>query len=61
MAVPTTKVSKQRQRKRRTHYKLSAPNLVECSKCHALKLSHVVCKDCGSYNGKEVVKVDDGK
>ena len=57
MAVPKSKVSKQRKRKRRTHYKLSAPNLVACKQCHALKLSHVVCKECGYYDGKEVIKV----
>lgn len=61
MAVPKSKVSKQRKNKRRTHYKLSAPNLVACKKCHALKLPHVVCKECGSYDGKEVVKVDESK
>jgi large subunit ribosomal protein L32 len=57
VAVPKNKTSKQRKRKRRTHYKLSAPNLVACSKCHSLKLSHVVCKECGYYNGKEVVQI----
>lgn len=61
MAVPKRKVSKQRKAKRRTHYKLSAPNLVACPKCHALKLPHMVCKECGSYDGKEVVKSDEGK
>lgn len=61
MAVPKSKISKQRKHKRRTHYKLSAPNLVACPKCHALKLPHMVCKDCGTYNGKEVVKMDESK
>jgi len=58
MAVPKSKISKQRKNKRRTHYKLAAPNLVECPKCHSLKLPHVVCKECGSYAGKEIVKVE---
>lgn len=55
MAVPKRKTSKQRKRKRRTHWKLSAPNLVECPQCHELKLPHRVCPDCGHYKGKEVV------
>lgn len=59
MAVPKSKISKQRKHKRRTHYKLTAPGFVACPKCHALKLPHVVCKACGSYNGKDVVAVED--
>lgn len=59
MAVPKSKVSKTRRDKRRSsHWKLSAPGLVKCPKCGELKLSHRVCKACGSYDGREVVKVD---
>lgn len=59
MAVPKKKISKQRKHKRRTHYKLVTPGFVACPKCHALKLPHVVCKACGTYNGKEVVAMED--
>ncbi|AZO95333.1 50S ribosomal protein L32 [Iocasia frigidifontis] len=55
MAVPKRRTSKSRKRKRRTHWKLNAPNLVECPQCHELKLSHRVCPECGYYKGKEVV------
>ena len=58
MAVPKRKTSKQRKHKRRTHFKLSAPGLVACPQCHALKMAHRVCKECGFYDGKEVVKVE---
>lgn len=58
MAVPKNKVSKQRRNKRRTHYKLTAPGLVSCPQCHNLKMPHRVCKECGYYNGKEVIKVE---
>lgn len=58
MAVPKRKVSKQRRNKRRTHYKLEAPVLVACPQCHSLKLPHRVCKECGYYNGKEIIKVE---
>lgn len=61
MAVPKNKVSKQRKRKRRTHYKLAAPGFVVCPKCHALKLSHLVCKACGSYDGKDIVTIEKEK
>lgn len=58
MAVPKRKTSKQRKHKRRTHFKLSAPGLVACPQCHALKMAHRVCKECGFYDGKEIVKVE---
>ncbi|MFA5340968.1 MAG: 50S ribosomal protein L32 [Clostridia bacterium] len=61
MAVPKRKVSKQRQRKRRTFYKLETPNLVRCSQCHTLKRQHRVCQECGYYDGKEVIKIEEEK
>lgn len=59
MAVPKNKVSKARRDKRRANWKLTAPNLVECPQCKALKLPHRVCPNCGQYKGKEVIKVED--
>ena len=48
MAVPKRKTSKARRDSRRANnFKLETPNLVECPKCHELKLPHVVCKKCG--------------
>ncbi len=56
MAVPKRKVSKTRRDKRKANWKLTAPNLVRCPQCHTLKEQHKVCKECGYYNGKEVVE-----
>ena len=53
---PKNKSSKARRDKR--NWKMSAPNLVKCSKCGALMMPHRVCKACGSYNKKEVIAVD---
>ena len=55
---PKNKSSKARRDKRRANWKMSAPNLVKCSKCGALMMPHRVCKSCGSYNKKEIVAVD---
>lgn len=52
MANPKRKWSKARTGKRRSQWKLSAPNLVECPHCHSLKLLHRVCKECGRYTVK---------
>ncbi len=56
MAVPKNKVSKARRDKRRANWKLEVPGMAECPQCHEMKLSHRVCKNCGYYDGKEVVK-----
>ena len=31
----------------------------KCSKCGELMMPHRVCKACGSYNKKEIIKVED--
>ena len=55
MAVPKGKVSKARRDKRRSSvWKLEAPGLVACPKCGALHLPHRMCKECGTYKGREV-------
>ncbi len=62
MAVPKRKVSQARRDKRRSsHWKLDMPAMVKCSHCGAYVLSHRVCKACGYYNGKQIVKVDDAE
>ncbi len=55
MAVPKSKVSKQRGNTRYAQWKISAPNLVECPQCHELIESHKVCPKCGYYDGRQVV------
>ncbi len=57
MAVPKRKTSKARRDKRRANWKLTVPGLVKCSKCGEFVLPHRVCKACGTYKGKEVIKV----
>lgn len=55
MAVPFRRTSKTAKRKRRTHFKLQVPGMVECPSCGEMKLAHRVCKACGTYKGKDVV------
>ncbi|MCK4329387.1 50S ribosomal protein L32 [candidate division WOR-3 bacterium] len=54
MAVPKRKISKQRGRKRRTHYKQGIPNLIRCPNCNQLIPPHTVCSYCHYYKAKEV-------
>ncbi|HHY98875.1 MAG TPA: 50S ribosomal protein L32 [Firmicutes bacterium] len=57
MANPKGRFGKSRTRKRRANWKMEAPRLAECPKCHSPKLPHRVCPECGFYNGREVIKV----
>ena len=55
MAVPKRRTSKTVKRKRRTHFKLRVPGMVEGPDCGEMKLAHRVCKACGTYKGRDVV------
>lgn len=59
MAVPKSKISKQRKHSRSANWKIDAPTLVECPQCHELKAAHQVCRNCGYYDKKQVIKVED--
>ncbi len=61
MALPKGKISKARKHSRRANWKLSLPGIVECPQCHKMKMAHRVCKNCGYYNGVQVVKKDEKK
>ena len=57
MAVPKSKISKQRRDKRRSaHWKLEVPGMVKCPQCGELKAPHKVCVSCGYYKSVQVLK-----
>ncbi len=50
MATPKGKISKARKHSRRSaHWKLAAQ----------MKLSHRVCKQCGYYDGQQVITIEE--
>ena len=59
MAVPKRKTSKARRDKRIANWKLVLPGMVKCPKCQEYKMPHRVCKACGYYDGKEVIKTEE--
>ena len=62
MAVPRARISNQRRDKRRSaNWKLALPGVSKCPKCGEPVLSHRACKACGTYNGREVIKVNEEK
>jgi large subunit ribosomal protein L32 len=58
MPNPKRRHSKTRTAKRRTHDSLPVPQFIECPNCGELCLPHRVCKACGHYNKREVIKKD---
>lgn len=60
MAVQQSRRSKSRTgRKRAVWLKTEKPNVMECPQCHAVKLPHRICLECGYYNGREVIAKND--
>jgi large subunit ribosomal protein L32 len=58
MAVPKKRTSKQRKRKRRTHYKAEAVVTQTCARCGDPKQPHRVCRSCGYYRDEQVLEVE---
>jgi len=57
--LPKRKLSRRRKYNRRAHDKISLAHLVRCDKCGSYKPSHQVCPTCGTYNGHQVVNVEE--
>lgn len=59
MALPTRKHSKSRTKKRRSHDRLTAPTLINCSQCGEKKPPHQACPHCGYYKDREVLRIEE--
>ncbi|MBI5599669.1 MAG: 50S ribosomal protein L32 [Deltaproteobacteria bacterium] len=57
MPNPKKRHSRTRRDKRRSHDALSTPATSICPKCGEAKLPHNVCLKCGSYRGREILKI----
>ena len=57
--LPKRKVSSGRRDRRRAHHALKQSNLVQCSNCGEMRLPHRVCLNCGFYQGREVIEVEE--
>lgn len=59
-ALPKRKISNVRRDRKRAHYlRLKMPTMVPCPQCGSLRLSHHVCTKCGTYNGEQVLNMDE--
>ncbi len=58
MAVPKKRTSKQRKRKRRTHYKAEPVMVSTCPKCGDPRVPHRICPSCGYYRDEQVFEIE---
>ena len=59
MALPKTRISRARGRKRRTHYKAGHVAIMACPQCSQKKMPHRACPNCGYYRGRPVISATD--
>jgi large subunit ribosomal protein L32 len=59
MPLPKRRHSGTRRDKRRANDALSQPASSFCPNCQEPKQPHRICKSCGYYDGKEVIKVSE--
>lgn len=60
-ALPKRRLSKARQGSRLAHVARKPPALDICPQCHSPKMPHHACPTCGTYNGREVIKIEEKK
>lgn len=59
MAVPKRRTSRARQGKRRSHHHITPIQVQYCGQCNEPRLPHRVCTNCGHYQGREVVAMEE--
>ncbi|MFH1029818.1 MAG: 50S ribosomal protein L32 [bacterium] len=57
MALQSQRRTKSSKKRRASHFALKKNNLTKCAKCGKPSMPHHVCSVCGTYKGKEVVKI----
>ena len=57
MSVAKKRKSSSRTKRGRSHLALTKKKLIKCQKCGKPTMPHQVCPACGSYRGKEIIKL----
>lgn len=57
MGLPAKKSTRSAKKSRASHFVLKKVTLVKCPKCKKVILPHHVCQFCGTYSGREVLKI----
>jgi len=61
MPQPKKRTNKSKGGMRRMSQKATAPSISYCSNCHEAVKNHQICSNCGYYNGKSVINLNDKK
>lgn len=59
MALPKRRTGPAKQGLRRSHHRVTSPQMARCPQCRSLRVNHRVCGVCGSYNGKQILGPSD--
>ena len=59
MAVPKRRTSRSVQGKRRSHHFITAKGVQYCPRCNEPVLPHRICPNCGHYQGREVINMEE--
>ncbi|MDD4333277.1 MAG: 50S ribosomal protein L32 [Patescibacteria group bacterium] len=57
MSVPPKRRTSSSVRRRRSHDALKKSSLGKCPKCGQAVRQHCACSFCGTYKGREVIKI----
>lgn len=57
MGLPSKRRTKTSKKERASHFALKKQQLSKCPSCGRPVLPHHACAKCGSYKGREVVKI----
>ncbi|MFC1920877.1 50S ribosomal protein L32 [Chloroflexota bacterium] len=60
-ALPKRKIAKARRGERRSHLKTTPLSTINCPQCNSPVLPHHACPTCGSYKGRDVIKIKSPK
>lgn len=57
MGLPGHRRTSSHKRRRASHFALKKLNLIDCPKCKQPNLPHTACKNCGTYDGRQVLAI----
>jgi large subunit ribosomal protein L32 len=59
MAVPKRRTSRSKKGSRRAHHFVVPKGVQYCARCNEPVLPHRICPNCGFYQGKEVISMEE--
>lgn len=57
MGLPGKRLSRSSKRRRASHFAMKKQSFVVCPKCEKKVIPHRACTNCGTYKGREALKL----